>query len=324
VPPSLSVVIPSYNRPELLWACLETVTRHAPPATEVVVVDDGSPGGVAGRVASAFAAVRTVCLPRRLGFCGAANRGIQEAGAAVVEMLNDDTQVTAGWADAALPHFQDALVAAVAPLVLCLPPTSPRAGAPAFATIDSAGDRYYLGGVAGKRGHRRPVHDFPLQSCRVFGASASSAFFRRDALLHVGAFPESFGAYFEDVDLAFRLNRAGYRVWFEPGSRVLHHVSGSYGRTDRRLLARQSCNEERVFWRNLPAAALTRALPAHLAVLCAKAYRRWQEGNLLPFLAGRLRAMTEVRAFLRHRAGLRRLGGEEDWRSWGVETRYWA
>jgi len=324
VPPSLSIVIPSYNRPELLRACLEAVIRHAPAATEIVVVDDASPGGVAGRVASAFAAVRTVYLPRRLGFCGAANRGIQEAGAAVVEMLNDDTQVTAGWADAALPHFQDAMVAAVAPLVLCLPPTAPGAGAPAFATIDSAGDRYYLGGVAGKRGHRRPMDDFSLRSCRVFGASASSGFYRRDALLHVGAFPESFGAYFEDVDLAFRLNRAGYRVWFEPASHVLHHVSGSYGRTDRRLLAQQSCNEERVFWRNLPAAALTRALPAHLAVLCAKACRRWQEGNLLPFLAGRLRALIEVRALLRHRAGLRRLGGDDDWRSWGVEARYWG
>ena len=69
MPPSLSIVIPSYNRPELLRACLEAVTRHAPPETEVVVVDDASPSGVAGRVASAFAAARTVRLARRLGFC---------------------------------------------------------------------------------------------------------------------------------------------------------------------------------------------------------------------------------------------------------------
>src|SRR5205814_2348636 len=42
--PRLSVVIPTHNRPDLLRLCLASVTRHAPPDTEVVVADDGSPG----------------------------------------------------------------------------------------------------------------------------------------------------------------------------------------------------------------------------------------------------------------------------------------
>src|SRR5205823_3453670 len=126
---------------------------------------------------------------------------------------------------------------------------------------------YYLGGVAGKRGHGEPLGPAYLRACRVFGASGSSAFYRRDVLLRVGAFPETFGAYFEDVDLSFRLHRAGYQVCFEPAARVLHRVSASYGRPRRRLLEQQSRNEELVFWRNLPAAALTRAVPLHLAVL---------------------------------------------------------
>src|SRR5439155_13214777 len=109
----------------------------------------------------------------------------------------------------------------------------------------------------------------------VFGAGASSAFYRRTALLRGGAFPESFGAYFEDVDLAFRLQRAGYRAVFEPAARVLHRVSASYGPPRRKLVEQQSCNEERVFWRNLPGRALVRALSRQLAVLAAKAWRRW-------------------------------------------------
>src|SRR5207237_1037429 len=136
----------------------------------------------------------------------------------------------------------------------------------------------YLGGVAGKRGHGRPPDAALLEPRLVFGASASSAFYRRDALLRVGAFPEDFGAYFEDVDVAFRLQRAGYRAAYEPAARVLHRVSASYGKPRRRLLERQSCNEERVFWRNLPGRALARALPLHAAVLAAKAWRRWREG----------------------------------------------
>src|SRR5262249_52075194 len=144
-----------------------------------------------------------------------------------------------------------------------------------------------------------------LRRSRVFGASASSAFYRRDALLEVGAFSESFGAYFEDVDLAFRLHWAGYDVVFEPHSRVLHRISSSYGRPNRRLLEQQSRNEERVFWRNLPAGILTRAVPRHIAVLIGKARRRWEERSLLPFFFGRLRVLGEVSSILHHRRSLR-------------------
>lgn len=127
----------------------------------------------------------------------------------------------------------------------------------------------------------------------VWGASAAAAFYRRAALLAAGGFPEHFGAYFEDVDLSFRLRRLGFEIVYEPGSVVWHRVSGSYGLApSRRTLERQSCNEERVFWRNVRGRRLVRALPRHAAVLAGKAIRRWQEGNLLPWLLGRVRAVT--------------------------------
>ena len=148
--------------------------------------------------------------------------------------------------------------------------------------IDSAGDRYYLGGVAGKRGHGSPLTDRYLQPARVFGVSAAAGFYRRAALDRVGLFPEQFGSYFEDVDLAFRLQLGGYRATFEPASRVLHHVSASYGRAGRILLERQSCNEERVFWRNSPAPVLWPVLLSHALVLAGKAWRCWHEGTLTP------------------------------------------
>jgi GT2 family glycosyltransferase len=323
-PPSLtlgagikfSVVIPSHNRPDLLRACLSSVQRHAPPQTEVIVVDDGSPGGVVSTAAAEFPQVGCLRSPRRRGFCAAANAGIEAAAAPVVELLNDDAEVEPGWAAAALAHFKDPAVAAVAPLVLRWD------GAGEARAIDSAGDRYYLGGVAGKRGHGEPIGPAYLRPCRVFGASASSAFYRRDLLRRVGAFPERFGAYFEDVDLSFRLHRAGSEVVFEPASRVRHRVSASYGRPRRRLLQQQSRNEELVFWRNLPGRDLARALPLHLAVLAAKAWRRWGEGNLTPFLAGRLGALAEWREVVRQRRRLHDSGGTAD--RWGVENCFWG
>jgi GT2 family glycosyltransferase len=318
VPPSLTIVIPSHNRADLLAPCLASVRRHAPPHTEIVVVDDASPHRAVARTASAFEGVRVLRFQRRRGFCAAVNAGLRSAQHPIVELLNDDTEVSAHWADAALAHFADPRIAAVAPLVLRGTPSAHPA------TIDSAGDRYFLGGIAGKRGHGQPVNAKYLQGGEVFGVSASSAFYRRDALLAVGAFPEEFDAYFEDVDVSFRLHWAGHRLMYEPASRIWHRVSASHGKPSRRLLQQQSRNEERVFWRNMPNSDLFHALPWHAAVLAAKAYRRWQAGELLPFVFGRLQALGELPQVLRHRQRLRRIGPSANATAWGVETRFWA
>jgi GT2 family glycosyltransferase len=236
----------------------------------------------------------------------------------VVEVLNDDTEVAPGWAETALARFADPSIAAVAPLVLCWPPdptVPPR--------IDSAGDRYFIGGVAGKRGHGAALAGRFLQAGPVFGASASSAFYRRAALQEIGGFPESFGAYFEDVDVAFRLRWAGYHTVYEPASRVWHRISASY-RPCRRLLEQQACNEERVFWRNLPPTLLPGALPWHVAVLIAKAWRRWHEGRLLPFLFGKLRVLGDFGGLLRHRRRLHQQCPFPDFTHWQLEMPYRA
>jgi GT2 family glycosyltransferase len=133
--PPLSLVIPSHNRPDLLCACLASVRGHAPPGTEILIVDDGSADAAVSRAASGFPAVRVVRLPERRGFSAAANAGIHAATAPIVELLNDDTQVTAGWAEAALQHFHDPHVAAVAPLVLQGEPGAP--GTPRMAAEDN-------------------------------------------------------------------------------------------------------------------------------------------------------------------------------------------
>jgi GT2 family glycosyltransferase len=291
-PCTLSIVIPTWNRADLLRACLRSVVRHAPAGTEIIVVADGP----YDTNVDEFPGVRLIRLPRRGGFCAAANAGIAAAHGDVVELLNDDTEVTAGWAETALACFADPWVAAVAPLVL-LNQT----------VIDSAGDGYDSGGFACKHGHGEPLTAARLTRREVFGASGSSAFYRRELLLRVGNFPQHFGAYFEDVDLAFRLRRAGGLIVFEPASVVLHHGGSSHGRAGRRLVEQQSCNEERVWWRNLSPRDLVRSLPRHLAVLTGKAIRRWGEGTLLPWACGRLRAWSEIGACRRHQKQLARL-----------------
>jgi GT2 family glycosyltransferase len=278
----LSIVIPSHQRADLLARCLASLRRHAPAGTEVLVVNDGSPDGVIERTARTFAEVEVLRLPQRRGFCAAANAGIARVRGDVIEVLNDDTEVLAGWAEAALARFADQDVGAVTPLVLLGAP-----GGEGLLRVDSAGDVYLPGGVARKRGHGEVLGARHLTAGPVFGASGSGSFYRRSAITEVGGFPEEFIAYFDDVDLSFRLGRAGWTVFYEPASRIHHYVSASYGAPRAELLELQSRNEELVYWRNSSLVDL----PLHLAVLAGKAVRRWREGQLWPFLRGRWEAL---------------------------------
>jgi GT2 family glycosyltransferase len=275
----------------LLRICLAKVLRHAPPQTEVIVVDDGSRGAIVSHAVTDFPGVKVVRHARARGFCAAVNAGIAAASRPIVELLNDDTEVTEGWADAALAPFADSRVGAVAPLVLQLDPMY-RAHQ-SSALIDTAGDEYDPGGFARKRGHGQLVSESRYGSGPVFGASACAAFYRRAALLEAGGFPEHFRAYFEDVDLSHRLRRFGHEIFHEPASVVWHHVSSTHGKwPSRRILELQSCNEERVFWRNLRGKDRFHSLSRHGLVLAAKAVRRLQEGTFLPWFLGRVRAVS--------------------------------
>lgn len=288
----LSIVIPTFNGVALLRRCLQTVERYRPADSEVIVVDDGSTDSTSDQVRLHFPTVRLVRLAGNSGFCRAANAGLEAANGRFVELLNNDTEVCAEWADAALAEFADPTVGAVAPLVCKLPYRR---------RIDSAGDRYYWYGRAKKRGEGQPRSAPFDQPAEVFAASASSAFYRTDLLRKIGGFPEHFGAYLDDVDVGFRIRLAGYRCVFCPPSRVLHWVSRSHSIKSRRLLQQISRNSERVFWANLrPGQLAWRAAP-HLAfVLIELAYKSLR-GDFSPWFAGKCAVLSELPRLWRQR-----------------------
>lgn len=286
--PVCSIVVPSYNGRRLLEICLASVARHAPGSIplEVIVADDASTDDTAEWLARTHPDVRLVRLERNGGFCAAANAGIAAARGLYVQLLNNDTEVEAGWLEAGLAPFDDPLVGSVAPLVLVRSDPS---------RVDSAGDSYSLVGWPSKRGHGQPAKRWAEHpSDRVFGASGSSAFYRAEALQAVGAFDASFGSYYEDVDLAFRLRWAGYHCVYAPGSRILHEVSASYDHGRPALQRRMARNAELLFWSDLPRRWLAVAVVPHLVFTLAQGLWRGLRGRARPYLLGKLDALREL------------------------------
>jgi O-antigen biosynthesis protein len=303
--PALSIVIPSHNGRHFLEACLQSVFLHRPPRTEVIVVDDASQDGTAQWLRATYREIRLMELlspssnSGGWGYCRAVNEGIKASTAPIVQTLNNDTIVTKDWAGPALRLFANPAVGSVAPQVWLLREPG---------LLDSAGDLYYLFGCAENRGHGMPLHPEVMEEREVFGACGSAGFFRRDALLRAGLFPQHFQAYYDDVDLAFRLRWAGYRCLYTPFSKVYHRLHGTYDHRHPEITYLIARNEERVFWANLPGKSLWQAMVPHLAHLLIKVVGKGLLGkNPGAYLRGKLAVLSEVKQIREQRQRLRLL-----------------
>jgi GT2 family glycosyltransferase len=265
----------------------------------VIVADDASTDGTANWLSNAYPEVRVISLERNGGFCAAANAGIAAAHGRFIQILNNDTEVTAGWIEEGLAPFADPTVGSVAPLVLVRSEPS---------RVDSAGDAYSLAGWPTKRGHGEARHAYshrPLEE--VFGASGSSAFYRSAALRKVGGYDPLLGSYYEDIDLAFRLRWAGYRCVFAARSLIYHDISATYDHKSPALQRRMARNAEIVFWANMPRQILLLAIAPHLMLIAAQGILRLIRGRLRPFVLGKcdaFRAWGEIKGRRAARASL--------------------
>jgi len=107
--------------------------------------------------------------------------------------------------------------------------------------------------------------EIPWPEGEVFGISAASALFRREALESSreveGPFDPDFFAYFEDVDLDYRMHRAGWKLGFVPDAWGTHVLAGSGGRREMKVRLRAYGNRRRILWKHESFSSLAPDLP---------------------------------------------------------------
>lgn len=219
--PEASVVVCTYNRPQMLRrtleSCLADATRRG--TSYEVVVADNSPGGYARALCAELATpavpVRWVpCAPPNISV--ARNAGLRAAAAPVVAFLDDDLRVEAGWLD----HLLATLESTGADVVLGpVRPDFGPGGAPAW---DPGGARYTrdLGAPDGTP----VVVAGPGRTPGLTVSTASSAW-RATCFTDPEPFSPALGASGgEDLDLMWRLERRGARFAWSPGAGVREEV----------------------------------------------------------------------------------------------------
>ena len=218
--PLVSVVIPIHGNWELTEYCLRSIAvAMGDVPIEVLVVDDASPDDSRARL-RAVPGVRLLELDENVGFTLAANAGIAAALGSHVVLLNNDTQVTAGWLEALLDAAAEPGVGLVGARLVFPDGRLQEAGGIVF----DDGDGWNFG-----RGDdpERPQYTFRRDVDYCSGA----ALLLTPALLAVvPGFDERYApAYYEDTDLAFEARRHGLRVVYEPRAVVIHFEGGTHG-----------------------------------------------------------------------------------------------
>lgn len=252
-----TVLIVNWNGRQYLERCLTAVFDQRLAGCRVVVVDNGSTDGSAGWIADHFPRVEVIRLQSNVGFAAANDAGIAATSSRYVITLNNDTEVGPAWLAALIgaAEADERIGSCAARIVLADRPN----------VIDSAGIAVDRLGFAWQIGHGQLDADRYRTAADVFGASAAAALYRRSLLDAIGAFDADFGSYYEDVDLAWRARRAGWRCRYVPDARVLH-VHSATGRRDpnrkQYLLAR---NRWWTVIKNMPSPRLWFMLPMLIA-----------------------------------------------------------
>lgn len=219
--PHVSIIIPVHNGYPTTFIALASLA-FAPVETtfEIIVVDDGSTDDTKHRLGE-HQGLTVLRNDTPIGFLKAVNRGAEAAHGRHLLILNNDTEVTEGWLDGLREAFR----------------LFPEAGIVGPKIVFPDGRLQDAGGLVDHRGEPTMVgrggnaHDPRFSYARqVDYISGAALIVEADLWRAVGGFSEAFApAYYEDVDLAFKVREAGRTVVYEPSATVVHFEGQSHG-----------------------------------------------------------------------------------------------
>ncbi|CAN5672145.1 glycosyltransferase family 2 protein [soil metagenome] len=219
----VSIIVVTYDSERDLAVCLESALAQAGVTTEVVVVDNASTDGSREIVEGFGPRVRLLRQAENVGFAEGMNIGIDATSGRYVLALNPDCRLEPTFA-ARLATRLDARPDAASASGRLLRTDGPGLGP--TGVLDSTGIYFTASGRHFDRGGGEPAEGRYLGEEEVFGVTGAAGFYRRAALeaarISTGYFDADFFAYREDADLAWRLQRLGWKCVYVPDALAYH------------------------------------------------------------------------------------------------------
>ena len=273
------VVIPNWNGKDLLDACLSSLQTQTHKHT-VVIVDNGSTDGSASYIKKNYPEIQLIVRDKNYGFTGGVNPGIEaaiEKGAEFVALLNNDAVVEKDWLEKLAKTMSE----------------NPKAGIVTSKILrmdkkhlDSTGDFYSIWGLPFPRGRNEVDSGKYDDQLEVFGASGGASLYRTALFDEIGLFDQDFFAYFEDVDLSFRAQLAGWKVRYQPQAIAYHHLNATASKLGNFARYHSAKNFLLVYAKNMPLKLYLKYLPLYCLQFLRMLITSMLRGHLWTFLRG--------------------------------------
>lgn len=250
-----AIAILNWNGRKLLEEFLPSVVQHS-PQTEIYLIDNASTDESISYLESNFSGVKIIQLAENYGFAKGYNLGIQEIlkidpEIEVFCLLNSDVKVSENWINPILNLFQkDSTIAVIQPKILDYknPAYFEYAGA-AGGFIDDFGYPFCRGRVFWTLEKDSGQYNDTLQT---FWASGACMFIRAQDFINQKGFDEGFFAHMEEIDLCWRLNNSGRKVYYCGASTVYHLGGGTLQNSSPRKTYLNFRNSLFTLLKNLP------------------------------------------------------------------------
>jgi GT2 family glycosyltransferase len=224
---NLSIIVVSWNTQALLAQCLDSIPNTTHPTVltgiEVLVVDNCSKDGSVAMVRTHFPWVRLIENAENVGFARANNQAIRQSRGSYVLLLNPDTEVRQGALEALLKFME----------------ASPKAGAAGPRLLNADGTLQiscYPAPTLSRELWRLlhldafyPYGSYWMQKWSTEGerevesVQGACLLVRREVLQQVGVLDEDYFIYTEEIDLCYRIQRAGWHICWVPRAQVTHY-----------------------------------------------------------------------------------------------------
>jgi len=231
--PELSIIIVSWNVKKLLKECLLSISKHQGKLElEVIVVDNASTDKTVEMIKNEFAQIKLIPNSTNLGFAAANNQGILKSQGQFILVLNPDTKIIKDALQKMVSFMKKNPQVGIAGCKHLNPdwtlqPSVRRFPNPLALFFIFAKITKFIPNIP-------PVYnylakDFNYKITQPVDQVAGSFFMiRRQVIDEIGLFDENFFTWFEEVDLCQRAKSAGWQIWYNSDTEIIHHGGQSF------------------------------------------------------------------------------------------------
>ncbi|MEO9144325.1 MAG: glycosyltransferase family 2 protein [Ginsengibacter sp.] len=276
--PSVAVVILNWNGKHFLEKFLPSVLASGYQNLSVIVADNASTDDSVSFVENNYPSIELIFNSVNEGFAKGYNTALKQVTADYYILLNSDVEVSPGWITPVISLMErDQKIAACQPKILSFSHKDQfeYAGA-SGGWIDKLGYPFSRGRVFDSCENDTGQYDDTVE---VFWATGAALFVRSSVFHEMEGFDDYFFAHQEEIDLCWRMQRAGYKIYAEPSSVVYHVGGGTLQKGNKRKIFLNFRNNLIMLSKNLPLSEKCWKIPFRILLDYLSGFQAMRKGD---------------------------------------------